>query len=83
MKNNYKSLFSLLFLLLFCNCNEDVAIPKLECTQPDLTINRSVEDVLKTATITATKYAYDNVVEAYVVSSDENGNFSKPCIFRL
>lgn len=77
MKNNYKSLFSLLFLLLFCNCNEDVAIPKLECTQPDLTINRSVEDVLKTATITATKYAYDNVVEAYVVSSDENGNFFK------
>jgi len=77
MKNNYKSLFALLFLLLFCNCNEDVAIPKLECTQPDLTINRAVEDVLKTATITATKYVYDDVIEAYVVSSDENGNFFK------
>jgi hypothetical protein len=77
MKNNYKNLFTLLFILLFCNCNEDVAIPKLECTQPDLTVNRSVEDVLKTGTITATKYVYDDVIEAYVVSSDENGNFFK------
>ena len=77
MKNYYKSLFTLLFLLLFCNCNEDIAIPKLECTLPDLTINRAVEDVLKTATITATKYVYDDVIEAYVVSSDENGNFFK------
>lgn len=77
MKNNYKCLFALLSLLLFCNCNEDVAIPKLECTQPDFTVNRTVEDVLKTATITATKYVYDDVIEAYVVSSDENGNFFK------
>ncbi|MEP7095358.1 MAG: DUF5689 domain-containing protein [Flavobacterium sp.] len=77
MKNNYKSLFALLFLSLFCNCNEDVAIPKLECTQPDLIINRAVEDVLKAATITATKYVYDDIIEAYVVSSDENGNFFK------
>ncbi|WP_163398522.1 DUF5689 domain-containing protein [Flavobacterium fluviatile] len=77
MKNNYKNLISVLFLFLFCNCNEDVAIPKLECTQPDLKVNRTVEDVLKTATITATKYVYDDVIEAYVVSSDENGNFFK------
>ncbi len=77
MKNNHKTLFALLSLLLFCNCNEDVAIPKLECTQPDFTVNRAVEDVLKTATITATKYVYDDVIEAYVISSDENGNFFK------
>ena len=77
MKNNYKSLLALLLLLFFCNCSEDIAIPKLECTQPDLTTNRVVEDVLKTATITATKYVYDDVIEAYVVSSDENGNFFK------
>jgi hypothetical protein len=77
MKNNYKNLIPILFLFLFCNCNEDVAVPKLECTQPDLKVNRTVEDVLKTATITATKYVYDDVIEAYVVSSDENGNFFK------
>lgn len=77
MKNNYKNLVLLLFVFLFCNCNEDVAVPKLECTQPDLKINRTVEDVMKTATITATKYVYDDVIEAYVVSSDENGNFFK------
>ena len=64
-------------LLLFCNCDEDIAIPKLECTQPDFTVNRAVEDVLKTATITATKYVYDDVIEAYVISSDEDGNFFK------
>jgi len=77
MKNNYKSLLTLLFVLLFCNCNEDVSIPKLECTLPNLTVNRTVEDALKTATITATKYPYDDVIEAYVVSTDENGNFFK------
>jgi hypothetical protein len=77
MKNNYKNLVLLLFVFLFCNCNEDVAVPKLECTQPDLKVNRTVEDVMKTATITATKYVYDDVIEAYVVSSDENGNFFK------
>ena len=77
MKNNYQSLFLLAFILLFCNCNEDIAIPKLECTQPDLIINRNVEDALKTATITATKYVYDDIIEAYVVSSDQNGNFFK------
>jgi hypothetical protein len=64
-------------MFLFSNCNEDIAIPKLECTQPDLKVNRTVEDVLKTATITATKYLYDDVIEAYVVSSDESGNFFK------
>lgn len=77
MTNKYKNLIAILFLFLFCNCNEEVAIPKLECTQPDLKVNRTVEDVLKTATITATKYVYDDVIEAYVVSSDESGNFFK------
>lgn len=77
MKNNYQSLFFLAFILLFCNCNEDIAIPKLECTQPDLIVNRNVEEALKTATITATKYVYDDIIEAYVVSSDQNGNFFK------
>ncbi|PXY39602.1 DUF5017 domain-containing protein [Flavobacterium cheongpyeongense] len=77
MRNKYKSLISIAFMFLFSNCNEDIAIPKLECTQPDLKVNRTVEDVLKTATITATKYLYDDVIEAYVVSSDESGNFFK------
>lgn len=77
MKNRCKNLLAILFMLFFCNCNEDVSIPKLECTIPDLKVNRTVEDVLKTATITATKYVYDDVIEAYVVSSDENGNFFK------
>lgn len=77
MNNSYKSFSALLFLLLFCNCNEDIVIPKLECTQPELITNRAIEDVLKPATITATKYVYDDIIEAYVVSSDENGNFFK------
>lgn len=77
MKNNYQSLFLIVFILLFCNCNEDIDIPKLACTQPDLIVNRNVEEALKTATITATKYVYDDIIEAYVVSSDQNGNFFK------
>jgi hypothetical protein len=77
MKNYYKNFFTLCFICLFCNCNDDIAIPELTCTQPDLPVNRNVEDVLKPATITATKYLYDDIIEAYVVSSDANGNFFK------
>ena len=76
----YISSISFLFVFSFflTNCaQEDFDIPKLECTQPDLIVNRNVEDALKTATITATKYVYDDLIEAYVVSSDQNGNFFK------
>jgi hypothetical protein len=42
----------------------------------DFVVNKSVEAVQSNAEPIVTKYTYD-IVEAYVISSDENGNFFK------
>jgi hypothetical protein len=50
-------------------------VPKLRCTQPDFTTNKTVGSPHYAGAIT--QYTYDDIIEAYVVSSDENGNFFK------
>lgn len=77
MKNRFLNSFFSALLLCFSSCNEEVAIPKLECTLPDLTVNQNVEKVKEASSATATKYLYNDIIEAYVVSSDEGGNFFK------
>jgi hypothetical protein len=52
-------------------------IPKLRCTQPDFTVNKMVAEIRTNAGAIVTQYTYDDIIEAYVVSSDENGNFFK------
>jgi hypothetical protein len=77
MKNiSFNSFFSAV-ILLFYSCNNEVEIPQLKCTQPDLVVNRTVEKVIETSSTTAKQYLYDDIIEAYVVSSDEGGNFFK------
>nr|WP_315220263.1 DUF5689 domain-containing protein [uncultured Flavobacterium sp.] len=77
MKNRFLNSIFILLLLFFYGCNEEVALPKLDCTQANLAINQTVEKVRATTTATATKYLYDDIIEAYVISSDEGGNFFK------
>jgi hypothetical protein len=57
-------------------CAEETTVPKLVCTQPDFVVNKSVEAIQVNAGAIVTKYTYNDIIEAYVVSSDENGNFS-------
>lgn len=71
-----KKLFTLFTILLF-SCSTEVETPKLSCTQPDLTVNKTVEKVYELSGTTAKQYLYDDVMEAYVISSDEGGNFFK------
>lgn len=79
--NNF--LFSVAITALFTSCvNDEFSVPKLSCTQPDLTVNRTVADVHKDANAIATQYPYDDIIEAYVVSSDEAGNFFKTISFQ-
>ncbi|KAF2336307.1 DUF5689 domain-containing protein [Flavobacterium daemonense] len=63
--------------LFFFGCNAEIETPKLVCTQPDFEVTKTVEKVYELSNATAKQYAYDDVVEAYVVSSDEEGNFFK------
>jgi hypothetical protein len=57
--------------------NDATEIPKLRCTQPDFTVNKMVAEIRTNAGAIVTQYTYDDIIEAYVVSSDENGNFFK------
>jgi hypothetical protein len=75
--------FSFVIALLTVNCAKDeVAIPLLECTQANLTVNRTVAEVRTSADAIVAQYKFDDIIEAYVVSSDENGNFFKTISFQ-
>lgn len=77
MKNILLNSFFGLSFLIICSCSTEVETPKLSCTQPDFTVNKTVEKVYELSGNTAKQYSYDDIIEAYVVSSDEGGNFFK------
>lgn len=69
--------------MIFGSCSkEDFDVPKLSCTQPDLKVNRTVQEVRAVTNSIVTQYTYDDIIEAYVVSSDEAGNFFKTISFQ-
>jgi hypothetical protein len=75
--------FCFVIALSTTNCVKDeVAIPSLECTQANLTVNRTVGDVRASADAIVAQYKFDDIIEAYVVSSDEHGNFFKTISFQ-
>jgi hypothetical protein len=84
MKATFYTVFSLFLLVsIFSSCaNDEVAIPKLSCNQPDLSVNKTVADVQANAGAIVSQYTYDDVIEAYVVSTDEFGNFFKSISFQ-
>jgi len=79
---NFTFRFLLIMLVLESCANDATEIPKLVCNQPDFTANKTVADIQKTAAEIVAQYPYDDVMEAYVVSSDENGNFFKTISFQ-
>lgn len=84
MKATFHTIFPLLILVtIFSGCiNDEVAIPKLSCNQPDLSVNITVADVHANAGAIVSQYVYDDIIEAYVVSTDEYGNFFKTISFQ-
>jgi len=79
----YKSVLFLLMIITFGSCvTDEVVAPKLVCTQQDLVTNKTVSEVHAVANAIVTQYKYDDVIEAYVVSSDESGNFFKSISFQ-
>jgi hypothetical protein len=84
MKIPFTSLSLSIFLtVLLASCvQEEPALPPLECNQPYLKTNRTVAEVRDAADAIVTQYKYDDIIEAYVVSTDENGNFFKTISFQ-
>lgn len=81
MKNSLIPFITLLFVS-FYSCNNEVEIPRLACTQPDLTVNQTVQKVKDMSGSVPKQYSYNDVIEGYVVSSDEEGNFFKAISFQ-
>lgn len=80
---SFKFISVLLSAFFFSSCiNDEVAVPKLSCNQPDLVINKTVAAVHATAGAIVSQYLYDDVIEAYVVSTEEHGNFFKTISFQ-
>ena len=65
-----------------CVKDNDYSIPKLACTEPNLTPNKTVPEIISASGSVVTQYPYDDIIEAYVVSSDEGGNFFKSISFQ-
>ena len=84
MKNHtFPFLLILLWLTLAASCtNDDVKIPVLNCNQPDFDVNKTVADIKGNSAEIVAQYTYDDVIEGYVVSSDEKGNFFKTLSFQ-
>ncbi|MCW4470662.1 DUF5689 domain-containing protein [Flavobacterium sp. MFBS3-15] len=64
-------------VLTSCVNDDDYGIPTLECVDQDITVTKTVQDILTQATTSAVQYSADDIIEAVVVSSDRGGNFYK------
>lgn len=95
MKNLIKKIFFIFALAnLFTNCiNENFTNPiESSCVNPELTKTKEVATLYKEAKnpvlippsiiLNTPTYIKDDVIEAYVISSDEGGNFYKSMYFQ-
>lgn len=81
MKTNFlKSILGLTLasiLVTGCVNDDSYSVPNLECTDPGLVANKTIEQIYAQATTSAVPYAGDDIIEARLVSSDKGGNFFK------
>lgn len=85
MKNISKKLFAFtLVSSLFISCvNDTFNIPIQEnCINPSLAKTKEVANIYALATNATKIYTDDDIIEAYVISSDEGGNFYKSMYFQ-
>ncbi|HEX8562356.1 MAG TPA: DUF5689 domain-containing protein [Flavobacterium sp.] len=71
-------------LLSGCANSDTYDTPNLECVEPGLTATKTVAEIKALAMTVTTPYLYeaDDVIEAYVTSSDEKGNIYKSISFQ-
>ena len=70
-----KSVFYTFLATSFVSCvnDDDYNVPALGCTETTLVKTKEVSQIPASATIA--QYTADEVIEAYVTTSDEEGNF--------
>lgn len=77
-----KSVFYTFIATSFVSCvnDDDFNVPALGCTETTLVKTKEVSQIPASATIA--QYTADEVIEAYVTTSDEEGNFFKSISFQ-
>ena len=80
---NIKLILTVTVFALFMGCANDdnYNTPYLDGNCEELTSNVEVSSVFAAATNTMQQYVTDDIIEAYVASSDEGGNFYKSISF--
>nr|WP_322624965.1 DUF5689 domain-containing protein [uncultured Flavobacterium sp.] len=63
--------------LVGCINSDDYSVPNLACVEPAVTVNKTVAETKAASTTVYRQYTADDVIEGYVTSSDERGNFFK------
>ena len=81
MRNYIYHMFSFFLFLVRCVQDEDFSVPPLECNDPNLTQTISAGDLFKWSNTSPKLYENDDIITAYVVSSDEGGNIYKNISF--
>lgn len=76
------TLISLLTIFTACVNSDEYNTPDLSSECVNLTATKEVSAITSGATSTATIYPTEDIIEAYVTSSDEGGNFYKSISFQ-
>ena len=73
------AIFSLALATVLTGCvnNDDYGTPQVNCVDPALTTTKTVAEIFTASTAAVRQYTADDVIEAYVISSDERGNIFK------
>jgi len=78
MKTINKLLFFIFLSLIACVQDDEYSIPEItDCNETVLPSTKTVEDIYNATTSTATQYTEPDIIEAYVTSNDQFGNFFK------
>ena len=85
MKNKIKNICIVIFSAsLLSSCVNDTFDTPVQdaCVSPGLTKTKEVANIYAVASNTTVTYSADDIIEAYVISSDEGGNFYKSMYFQ-
>ncbi|RPD96562.1 lamin tail domain-containing protein [Aureibaculum marinum] len=76
MKTIHKYVFFIFLALVSCVQDDDYNIPNtIDCVESVLTPTKTVEEIYNLTTSSTTQYTEADVIEAYVTSNDQSGNF--------
>jgi len=79
-----KKLLLVLVLMIMCTCTEDqeFSVPEISCIPPVLKVNATIAEVKSIYKGAVTQIKEELIIEGYVISSDEKGNFYRTLHFQ-